>query len=138
MSTHKTSSETRMQPLLFSPLTVDGTKFLEWINDVKVVWATKDLAAYLTTETTEGLPDVMKWQTLFILCMYLYHFLWQQYIQIEDLADSWAQLHAKIHHEQTIFLPQVINDLRVLDFSNFPSFNSELHHITAQLRLCGE
>lgn len=37
MSTHKTSSETRMQPLLFSPLTVDGTKFLEWINDVKVV-----------------------------------------------------------------------------------------------------
>ena len=44
-------------------------------------------------------------------------------------------------HEKTIFLPQAHHDwmsLRVLDFSDLASFNSELHCIVAQLCLCGE
>ena len=45
-----------------------------------------------------------------------------------------------IKHEETIFLPQAWSDwigLRVMDFPNFLVFNSELHRIVAQLRLCG-
>lgn len=45
------------------------------------------------------------------------------------------------HHEQTIFLSHAGNNwinLRVLDSPNFLTFNSELHRITTQLRLCGE
>ena len=60
---------------------------------------------------------------------------------MEDPADLWRQLHARFHHEKSIFLPQARSDwlsLRVLDFVDLNSFNAELHRIVAQLRLCGE
>jgi hypothetical protein len=60
---------------------------------------------------------------------------------VDDLADLWAQLHARFHHQQTLFLPQTRADwinLRVLDFPDFVTFNSKLHRIVEQLRLYGE
>jgi hypothetical protein len=64
-----------------------------------------------------------------------------QYLEVDDPADLWAQLHARFHHQQTLFLLQARNDwinLRVLDFPDFVSFNFELHRIVAQFRLCGQ
>ena len=60
---------------------------------------------------------------------------------MEDPSDLWRQLHARFHHEKSIFLPQARSDwlsLRVLDFADLNSFNAELHRIVAQLRLCGK
>lgn len=71
MATYKTLHDIRLQPLLFSSLTVDDTNFLEWMNDAKVVLAIEGLAAYLSTDTTEGLLDVMKSQILLIFCRHL-------------------------------------------------------------------
>ena len=50
-------------------------------------------------------------------------------------------LRDRFLHEKTIFLPQAHHDwmsLCMLDFPDVSSFNSELDHIVAQLRLCGE
>ena len=62
-------------------------------------------------------------------------------MQVEDPAELWSLLHSRFNHQQTLFLPQARTDwinLRVMDFTDFASFNSEMHRITAQLRLCGE
>jgi hypothetical protein len=141
MSTQKASVETRLQPLLFNPLTPDGSNFLEWVDDAKVVLAAEELDVYLQTDSIEELPDPLRWHTLLILRRHLDPALRQHYIQVNDPAELWEQLHARFHHEQTIFRPQARNDwinLRVLDFPDFVTFNSELHRISAQLRLCGE
>ena len=60
---------------------------------------------------------------------------------MEHPTELWAQLQARFLHQRTIFLPQARHNwmsLRVMDFPDISSFNSELHHIVAQLRLCGE
>jgi hypothetical protein len=150
MSTKTTFLESRMQSLLFNPLSADGTNFLEWINDAKTVLNAEGIARTLITPVastsdapnpTANLPDVCKWQALLLLRRHLDPDLRLQYLEIDDPADLWAQLHARFHHQQTLFLPQARTDwinLRVLDFPDFVSFNSELHRIVAQLRLCGQ
>ena len=60
---------------------------------------------------------------------------------MEHPAELWAQLRARFLHEKTIFLPQACHEwmsLRVMDFPDISSFNSELHRIVAQLSLCSE
>ena len=140
-----------MHALMFAPLSSDGSNFLEWVNDAKVLLSAEDLAKTLTspppststtpTDDTPPIPPAAKWHTLMILRRHLDHALRLQYLQIEDPAELWAELHARFDHEQTLFLPQARADwtnIRVLDFPDFAAFNSELHRITAQLRLCGQ
>ena len=60
---------------------------------------------------------------------------------MKDPAELWRQLEARFKHEKTIFLAQARHDwvnLRVYDFSDFSSYNAELHRIVSQLRLCGD
>ena len=143
MSTQKdkTSTGSRLQPLMFNELTPEGLNFLDWANDAKVVLAVEELDPYLHHSTSEGLPTAAKWHTLLILRRHLDTALRHQYVQVNDPADLWEQLHARFHHEQNTILPQARNDwmnLRVLDFPNFLSFNSEFFRIATQLRLSGE
>ena len=39
--------ESRLQALLFPPLNSDGSNFLEWINDAKIVLSAENLARTL-------------------------------------------------------------------------------------------
>jgi hypothetical protein len=52
MSTQHTFLESRMQSLMFTPLSSDGTNFLEWVNDARTVLSADDLARTLITEAT--------------------------------------------------------------------------------------
>ena len=64
-----------------------------------------------------------------------------QYLEVNDHVDLWAQLNKRFNHQQTLFLPQAHTDwinLRVQDFLDFVSFNSELDRIVALLRLCSQ
>ena len=101
----------------------------------------QELDATIAPTHEEEIPTSHKWHTLLILSRHLDFSLRQQYIQLEDPAKLWAALAARFKHEQTIFLPQARSDwigLRVMDFPNFMAFNSEIHRIVAQLRLCGD
>lgn len=141
ISTQKPLVDARLQALIFSYLTADGTNLLEWVNNAKVTLAAEELSVFLSKDTAKGRHDVLKGQTLFFLQRHLDPSLRQQYIQVNHPVDLWTELHDKFHHKQTIFLPEAKNDwinLRVLDFLDFLFFNSELHCITAQLRLCDE
>ena len=150
--------ESRLLNLLFSPLHLDGSNFLEWINDARTVLCAEDLAKTLihpqpahspnnSTDEADNVPlvsevpAVSKWQALALLRRHMDQALRMQYLEVDDPADLWAQIQARFDHQQTLFLPQARTDwanLRVLDFSDFATFNSELHRIVAQLRLCGQ
>ena len=159
IQTHPIMVESRLQNLLFSPLHADGSNFLEWINDARTVLCAEDLAKTLihppspslpNTSTDEAdeipavpaeVPAVSKWQALALLRRHMDQDLRLQYLQIDDPADLWDMLQTRFDHQQTLFLPQARTDwanLRVLDFLDFATFNSELHRIVAQLRLCGQ
>ena len=131
----------RLQALVLEPLNFDGSNFLEWLNDAKIILAAEELDISLETNPTEEIPDVYKSQALVILRRHLDHALRLQYIQVSDPARLWNQLKARFDHQQTLFLPHARSDwinLKVLDFPDFVSFNSKLHRITTQLKLYGE
>ena len=139
--------ENRMQSLQFNPLNANGSNFLEWVNDAKTVLCVGDLAKTLTVQPSTSIDPAQqilvaaRWQALHQLRRHLDHSLRLQYLQIEDPAELWALLHSRFNQQQTLFLPQARYDwinLCVMDFSDFASFNSELHRVTAQLCLCGE
>ena len=141
MATQHKSRELRTQPLFFDPLEPDGSNYLEWQVDMRTYLYAEELDATLKLEPEEEISPPYKWQTLLILRRHLDTSLRQQYIQVEEPAQLWEALEARFKHEETIFLPQARSDwinLRVLDFPNFLTFNSELHRIVAQLRLCGD
>lgn len=136
----KTPRESRIQPLLFEPLEPDGSNYLSWNIDMRTYLCAEELDMTLDPEPEEEIPAPYKWQTLLLLRRHIDPSLRHQYIQVEDPAELWAALEARFKHEETIFLPQAWSDwisLSVLDFPNFLSFNSEIHRIVAQLRLCG-
>ena len=100
MSTQHTFVESKMQVLMFAPLNSDGSYFLEWVNDVRTILSADDLARTLTTEAstsidpTQQIPPTTRWQTLLLLRRHLDHALRLQYLQFDDLAELWAQLHS--------------------------------------------
>ena len=145
MATHASSSstplESRLQPLQFNALHSDGSNFLEWMNNAKTVLAAEDLSNTLEDDPTGEIYDAYKSQALLLLRRHLDQALRLQYIQVEKPARLWRELNARFNHQETLFLPQATNDwinLRVLHFPYFVSFNSKLHRITSQLRLCGQ
>ena len=86
MSTQSSFIESRLQPLLFPTLNSDGSNFLEWVNNARIVLNAEDLANTLTTETATDLPSVCKWEVLLILRRHLDHSLHLQYLHIDHLA----------------------------------------------------
>ena len=158
MSKHKREShatlplalEPKIQALGFPPLNSDGSNFLQWVNNAKTILNAQDLARTLITPvaSTSARPDptdnvsiVCKWQALHLLKRHLDQVLQLQYLEVEDPADLWAQLHSRYHHQQILYLPQARTDwiqLRVLDFPDFTTYNSEIHRIVSHLRLCGQ
>ena len=82
---------------MFAPLSADGSNFLEWVNDAKVLLSAEDLAKTLiksepqdddeedtttapTTTITPKIPEAAKWHTLMILRRHLNHALRLQFL----------------------------------------------------------
>lgn len=144
MSTQPTFRESRMQALRFAPLNSDGSNYLEWVTDAKIVLSADDLASTLSNQATtstdpaQQIPAAARWQALILLRRHLDHALRFQYLHVDDPAQLLAQLHCR-------FIPQVLDqawidwiNLRVFNFPDIAAFNSELLRITSQLRLCGQ
>ena len=125
--------ESRLQTLLFPPLNTDGSNFFKWVNDAKTILSAEDLAKIFkhtkpftstsNSETNEAhIPVVSKWQALVLLRHHMDQVLRLQYLEIDNPADMWAQLHARFHHQQTMFLPQARTDWINPHILNFPNF----------------
>ena len=133
-------SQSYMQSLIFSLLEVSDSNYLEWAVDTHTYLSAKELDDVIQ-EVTEDLHASTLSKALQALRRHLDSSLRREYIQVEHPTELWMQLQARFLHEKTIFLPQARHNwmsLRVMDFLDLSTFNSELHHIVAQLRLCGE
>ena len=122
------------------PLNPNDSNYLEWVNNAKAILAADELQYTLEPEGEEEVAQVYKSQAMLVLRRHLDHSLKLQYIIVTDPHKLWGMLEARFNHQQTLFLPQAQSEwinIRVLDFLDFASFNSELHRISAQLRLCG-
>ena len=140
-TTHHQSPDNKIQALSFLPLTDDGINFLEWVNDAKAFPPADNLTNTLELNDEIEIEPIYKSQTMLLLRRHLSQSLRLQYITVTEPDKLWSLLHARFDHQQTLFLPQARNDwanLQILDFPDFGSFNSELHHIFAQLRLYGQ
>ena len=141
MATQRKPREIRTQSFFFDPLEPDGSNYLGWNVDMRAYLRAEELNATITLAHEGEILASRKWHTLLILRRHLDSSLQQQFIKIEDHAELWAGLVVRFKHEETIFLPQARSNwtgLRVMDFPNFLAFNSELHRIIAQLRICGD
>lgn len=140
-STYPDVVESIIQTLMFPPLHSDGSNFLEWVNDARIVLSAEDLANTLQppkppkpstyTDEPEGqIPAISKWKVLLLLRRHLDQALRLQYLEIDDPTGLWTQLHVCFDHLQTLFLPLARTDwmnLCVLVFPNFVTFNMELY-----------
>ena len=136
-----TSREARTPALMFDALVADGSNFLEWHNDICTYLCAEELDGALHQATAETMQVSWRNKALLLIRRHMDSSLRQQYIQIQDPAELWAQLQARFEHNQQLLLPQARNEwmnLRVLDFPTLQDFNAELHRLSAQLRLCGE
>ena len=141
MATQHKPREIRTQFFFFDPLELDGSNYFGSNINMRAFLRAKELDATIALAHEGEIPTSHKWHTLLILRRHLDSSLQQQYIQVKDPTELWVALEARFKHKETIFLPQARSDwinLRVTDFPNFFAFNSELHRLIVQLRLCGD
>ena len=143
------TTESKIQSLLFSPLQVDGSNFLYWLKHAKTILNSQDLAKAVikpvasssNADATDNVSTICKWQALHLIQRHLDMDLQMQYLEVDDPAELWAQLHLRFHHQRTLYQPQARTEwiqLRVMDFPSMTAYNSELHRIVSQLRYCGQ
>ena len=126
-------SQSRLQSLVFPLLDVSGSNYLEWAVDARTYLVVEELDDAIH-DAAEALPASILAKALQALRRHLDSSLCREYIQVEHSTELWAELQARFLHKKTIFLPQASHDwmsLRVMDFLDISSFNSELHCIVA-------
>ena len=130
-----------LQPISFPELEPDGSNYMKWSIDVQAHLVADDLDGIVGQPPNPGFTAAQKSWAICFMRKHMDDTLEQQYLQVKDPAKLWRQLESRFKHERTIFLPQARHDwsnLRIYDFSNFSSYNAELHRIVSQLRLCGD
>jgi hypothetical protein len=78
-------------------------------------------------------------------CTFLRHHihldLKMEYLEMKDPLVLWLKLQEPFGKQKTVLLPQARHDwaqLRFVDFKTVEAYNSAMHHVMAQLRLCGQ
>ena len=81
-TTYPAAVDSCLQALMLAPLNSNGSNFLEWINDVRIILNGEDLARTLypsvpsiSSESEVQIPAVCKWQALSLLRHHLDHTL---------------------------------------------------------------
>ena len=132
--------ESRTAPFLFDQLEPDGSNYTDWNFNIRATLCADENDTTLELHPEDEIPPSFLWAALLLMRRHMDPSLRMQYIAEESPARLWHALKARFEHEETIFLPRAQADwsaLRVLDFPNFSTYDSELHRIVAQLRLCG-
>lgn len=130
-----------IQPLTFPELEANGRNYLRWCVDFKAYFVSNELEEILTYPIPANFTAAQKSRTIVFMRKHINDSLQHQYLQVDDPADLWRQLEARFRHEKTIFLPKARSDwenLRVYNFADFSSYNTQLFTIVSQLHMCGE
>nr|CAD39881.2 OSJNBb0067G11.4 [Oryza sativa Japonica Group]CAE05263.2 OSJNBb0115I09.25 [Oryza sativa Japonica Group] len=126
----------------FVELALDGSNYLTWALDVEIK------LDYMGLDHTIVLPEVgtvestkaEKAKAFHFLRHHLHPDLKFEYMTEKDPLVLWQSLKDRFDQQGSIVLPQAQHDwitLRFQDNKSVAAYNSALHRIISQLRLCG-
>ncbi|XP_031096985.1 uncharacterized protein LOC116001237 [Ipomoea triloba] len=121
----------------FTEFALDGNNYLTWKLDVEMHLASKSLSETIVAPSRS--TDAQKAQALIFLRHHLNHNLKNEYLTEKDPLVLWTSLMDRFDQQSSIILPQAQFDwlnLRFLDFKSVTDYNSALHKIVSQLKLC--
>ena len=81
-----------------------------------------------------------KAKAIVFLRHHIHESLKTEYLFVEDPKDLWDSLEERYGHQKEVLLPQALyewNTLRFQDYKSITEYNSVIHRITSQLKLCG-
>lgn len=126
----------------FAELALDGSNYLTWALDVEIKLDSMGLDHTIvlpevgTVESTKA----EKAKALHFLRHHLHPDLKSEYMTEKDPLVLWQSLKDRFDQQGSIVLPQAQHDwitLRFQDYMSVAAYNSALHRIISQLRLCG-
>ncbi|XP_019151023.1 PREDICTED: uncharacterized protein LOC109147822 [Ipomoea nil] len=121
----------------FNELALDGSNYLTWALDIEIHLASKELSQTIVAESQ--CTNAQKAQALIFLRHHLNHNLKNEYLTENDPFALWKSLKDRFDQQSSIILPQAQFDwlhLRFQDYKLVIDYNSALHKIVSQLKLC--
>ncbi|XP_020263837.1 uncharacterized protein LOC109839738 [Asparagus officinalis] len=121
----------------FAELAVDGSNYLTWALDVEIYLNSFDLSNTIAPASQS--TSAQKAKALIFLRHHLNKDLKNEYLTEKDPAVLWQSLKDRFDQQTAIMLPQAQYDwlnLRFQDFKSVTEYNSTLHRIVSQLKLC--
>ncbi|XP_031125137.1 uncharacterized protein LOC116027575 [Ipomoea triloba] len=121
----------------FTELSLDGGNYLTWALDIEIHLASKEFSQ--TIVAMSQCTDAQKAQALIFLRHHLNHDLKNEYLTEKDPFALWKSLKDRFDQQSSIVLPQAQFDwlnLRFQDYKSVIDYNSALHKIVSQLKLC--
>ncbi|XP_024197263.2 uncharacterized protein LOC112200463 [Rosa chinensis] len=130
---------THLTKLEFDPLEISGKNYLSWVLDAEIHLMANNLGDTITVSNKSSVHDRAK--AMIFLRHHLDKSLKDEYLTVKDPFELWEALADRFAHQKIIVLPRARYEwthLRLQDFNSVTDFNSAMHRITSQLKLCGE
>ena len=121
----------------FSELALDGSNYLTWAFDVETHLTSFNLSETIVPDSE--CSSTHKAKALIFLRHHLIQDLKNEYLTKKYPLILWQSLKNRFYQQTNIILPQAQHDwlnLRSQDFKYVTEYNSALHHIISQLKLC--
>ena len=122
----------------FEILDLSGQKYLEWRVDALTSLKANGLER--TIEAENYTTPQEKAKAIVFLRHHIHESLKTEYMFVDDPVELWESLNERYGHQNEILYPQARhewNNIRFQDFKSITEYNSVIHRITSQLRLCG-
>src|ERR1044071_8237488 len=123
----------------FDILELSDQKYLEWKVDAFIYLKANELEQIIDENNTTTPQEKAK--AIVFLCHHIHKSLKTEYLFVEYPRELWESLTERYGHQNEVLLPQALYEwshLRFQDFKSITEYNSDMHRITAQLRLCGQ
>src|SRR5438128_1945580 len=127
----------------FNVLEADGSNYLTWAMDVKILLSSKGFIGTINEPNPQGpsIPESAKYATLHFLRHHLHPDLKNEYIIEENPRALWVSLKDRYDHQKTIMLPEAKREwslIRLMDFKSVGEYDSAVHKICSKLYFCDE
>ena len=123
----------------FVPLHLSGRNYTSWALDAKMHLTAKGLGD--TIKENNQADEQANSKAIIFLRHHLHENLQFQYLTDENPLDLWKALKERFDHLKMVVLPKARSDwhhLRLQDYKTVTEYDSAMHRIASQLKLCGE
>jgi hypothetical protein len=123
----------------FAKLAADGSNYLTWAMDVKIIIG---FINTINEPNREALvSDAAKFTTLHFLRHHLHSDHKNEYMMKENSRNLWVSLKERYNQQQAIILPEARREwsmLHLMDFKSMAEYNSAVHKICSKLQFCNQ